>query len=175
MGPRFCIATLLTYMATIATLQQLVTVGALERVEVDLERHQFPERQLYALPPFLKWLDETLPEMNSTLNDDFQPIEQVEARLVQFVSGHPLGHTTDLRDLRPLEAGIWELKTPDTRIFGWFPLKDHFIAAYGDDASRVKDHNLYGGYRDSVVRLRDELQLDEPKFVTGRIDDVISL
>ena len=68
-----------------------------------------------------------------------------------------------------------ELRTPDLRIFGWFALKDHFVGVVANDATYVKEHDLYQGYIGEVVRFRDGLQLDDPKFIPGEeAKDVVS-
>jgi hypothetical protein len=71
--------------------------------------------------------------------------------------------------------GVWELKTADVRIFGWFPGRDQYIAVRVDQAWRVKESNLYAGYKGEVVRYRDALPLAGDKFVKG-VDpnDVVS-
>jgi hypothetical protein len=66
-----------------------------------------------------------------------------------------------------LRDGIWELKTPDLRLFGWFHVKDCFICGALDTAFNVKNSNLYKGYANEVGHFRDELPLDEPKYLTG--------
>ncbi len=86
-----------------------------------------------------------------------------------------MAYGQEFRRLHPGEHGIWEMRTPDIRIFGWFPHMDCFVAVFGDDASHIKDHDLYAGYRDQVVRMRDALDLDEPKYLDGaEIEDVVS-
>jgi hypothetical protein len=66
-----------------------------------------------------------------------------------------------------VQDGIWELKTADLRIFGWFNVLDHFVGAAADTTDRVKQHNLYYGYAGETARFRDGLDLDPPKFIPG--------
>jgi hypothetical protein len=74
-----------------------------------------------------------------------------------------------------LGDGIWELKTADLRLFGWFLQKDCFIVSDIDDTGRIKQSNLYRGYCLQAVRRRDALELNEPKFIRGdNPDDVVS-
>jgi hypothetical protein len=75
--------------------------------------------------------------------------------------------------LRPAGDGVWELKTADLRVFGWFHAKDCFLGHCADTAERVKEHRLYTGYVGEVVRFRDSLPLDEPKYIPGEDPDAV--
>jgi len=115
-----------------------------------------------------------LPDLEPELGDGKQsPIEQIDDLFHDFVSGADLAYYERSHSMMPTDRGIWELKTPDARLFGWFPQKGTFIVAEADTAFRCKEHDLYAGYRDSAVRRRDSLDLDEPKFVTGDYTDVL--
>jgi hypothetical protein len=41
------------------------------------------------------------------------------------------------------------------------------VAAVADTAYRCKKFDLYAGYAGEVVRFRNALDLDEPKFIPG--------
>ena len=71
------------------------------------------------------------------------------------------------KPLNHLSEGVWELKTADVRIFGWFAVKDCFIGTDGDLKRNIIDRNLYRPYAEQAARFRSLLDLDEPKFVTG--------
>jgi hypothetical protein len=106
---------------------------------------------------------------------DNSPQQQVDARLAGFVAGEPLAFNSEFNILRPWKHGVWELKTADVRIFGWFAKKDCFVGVVMHDATYVKAHDLYQGLVGEVVRFRDSLDLDEPKFVKGdHPNDVVS-
>ena len=159
-----------------ATLTKLVADGALTEIEVETEGES-PWRYLYGIDKFTDWLANDLPKLTSQLiGVEDTPEEQVDDLFAQFVSGAELVPNERYRLLTPKPKGVWELKTPDIRIFGWFPKKDHFIAVFGNDASFIKDRNLYNGYLTQVVRQRDLLNLDEAKFVPGENpNDVLSI
>ncbi len=69
--------------------------------------------------------------------------------------------------------GIWELKTPDLRIFGWFVKRDQFVGWAADATEKIKKHNLYHGYAREAGHFRDNLNLDPPKFVQGDKPDAV--
>lgn len=132
-------------------------------------------RLIYAIPEFIAWLDTVLSNMESVLGAEDTPLEQVDALFANFAEGQPMQMGREFRQLKPGSHGIWEMRTPDIRIFGWFPQKDIFVAARGNDASFIKEHRLYAGYIGEVVRVRDGLDLNNPKFLAGaRIEDVVS-
>lgn len=157
-----------------ATLEQLVESGQLISLGGGLDGHELPERLLYAFPHVVEWLDQTLPDLEPELGDGKQsPVEQMDGLFHDFVSGADLAFYDRSHSMIPANLGVWELKTPDTRAFGWFPQKGAFIIAEVDTAFRCKEHGLYVGYRGSVVRRRDSLDLAVPKFVTGDYSDVL--
>ena len=151
-------------MATLARLEQ---DGDLLKWEEALPPRQQEERLLYIFPRLQDWLQNTLPACVSCWNLEETPNQQVYALVTVFVAGETLLFGHQFSPLRPIGKGAWELKTADVRIFGWFPVKDCFVAVSADEAWRVKDSKLYPAFRDEVVRFRDGLPLDEPKFVEG--------
>jgi hypothetical protein len=158
-----------------ATLSKLVEDGVLGLVEVELDGDAQPWRCVYAVDKFGQWLTNGLPNLPRIIDAQLTPAQQVDDLLAIFVGGEPLFIPKMFRPLRPVADCVWELKTPDVRLLGWFPRKDIFIGARGGDASFIKDHDLYHGLIGEVVRVRDKLDLDPPKYLTGvNADDVIS-
>ena len=161
-------------MATIATLRD---EGQIVSIEVELDGRDQPQRMLFGTPGFLEWLSERLESTEpSPLGLELTPAEQLDALFAGFISGARLNHTRQFRNLRPVDAAVWELKTPDLRIFCWFLQKDCFLAVSGDWADRVKDYNLYHGYLGHVARIRTAMGLDDTLCITGTApDEVISV
>lgn len=161
---------LLTLMAT--SLHSLPT-GLLIKLEVPLDAGEREVREIYLSPKLRDWLASTLPTLPSQWDLKNQsPEMQVDALTHIFVAGEPLAFDSQFNVLAPCEKGVWELKTPDVRIFGWFVEKDVFIGVVADDATFVKVHGLYSGYRDEVVRFRDQIELE---YIEGdHPNDVVS-
>jgi len=70
--------------------------------------------------------------------------------------------------MKPIENDVYELRTPDLRIYGWFRQPGVFIAVCGD--TMEKTHNVDGlasAYRRVVEDHRNKLDLDEPKCQVG--------
>lgn len=151
-------------MATLATLEG---DGILVRVDVPLPPRTQPWRRIYGSQGFIVWLETALPLIPREWDALVEPDQQVYDLLQRFIAGEPLTWKKEFHPMSPVGHGVWELKTPDTRIFGWFAVGDCFVAVEGHDASRVKKHDLYPGFRDSVVRFRENLDLDHPKYVAG--------
>jgi len=106
---------------------------------------------------------------------DLPAVEQAAVTLADFVGGARFDHPSRIRYLKPKESGVWELKTGDLRIFGWFPSHDCFVAANGADAYDAKQPGGYAALIRGVVKCRERLNLDEPKFVQStELRDVIS-
>ena len=160
-----------------ATLSELVGSGELVAIEVELE-YRLPWRRLYGTPDFINWLADVLPGLESGIKGAaLSPLEQVDALFYEFISGQPM---VEDRRFKPLhykpELHVWEMKTIDIRIFGWFAAMDRFICSFGvmkdeltglmpPPARRRHDASTYIA-RTSYVR--EKLNLDEPKCLTSR-------
>ena len=130
-------------------------------------------RVLFGTPDFAGWVRNVLPDLKSTRKLDITPLDQFDDLMISYCLGEELLIDAQFHALRPIAKGVWELKTPDLRIFGWFPCKDHFIAVAGHFADGVKKKRLYGAYVDQVVAFRDGLDLDPPKFLPGDDHNVV--
>ncbi|MEI9915764.1 MAG: hypothetical protein WDN29_08090 [Methylovirgula sp.] len=96
-----------------------------------------PERLLYGFPGFIEWLDDRLrADEPSPLGADLSPVQQLDNLFYQFVSGRPLVFTRQFRYIKAEKEAVWEFKTPDLRVFGWFPKKDCFICVFGNFRGR---------------------------------------
>jgi hypothetical protein len=158
------------------SLSDMVEKGLIVPIEVPLGPREQPARLLYGTPDFIRWLDDRL-HLNETspLRADMTPAEQLDNLFYIFVSGRRLVYSRQFRYIKAEKHAVWELKTSDFRIFGWFPIRDCFISVFGDWADRVKDHDLYRGYRLETRRVRREMGIDDQSCVQG-VDpsDVIS-
>lgn len=161
----------LTFMATLSKL-----VGAhLFKLEPELRHGQQAQRLIYASAGLMRWIQEALPELEQAWTSELTPAEQLAAYVDDFCAGEELEIPTGFHCLRPEQKGVWSLKTPDLRIFGWFHTRDCFIGVKADTADRIKKHDLYLGYLGEVARFRDNIDLDEPKFIQGNNPyDVVS-
>ena len=101
---------------------------------------------------------------------------QIDDLFNTFLSGQPLVYMKQFRSIRAEKNAVWELKTPDVRIFGWFLRKDCFVAVFGNWADVIKDHDLYRGYRLETRRLRREMGMGEGDCVQSLDpNDVITI
>ena len=160
------------------TLTKLIDDGQLVRIEIELEG-ALPWRTLLGTPDFVRWLDEELPKLETTIvGGDLTPEEQVYAIFYDYVTGaHIQFHTDDRRfkKLNPLNHNVWELKTLDLRVFGWVLAKDCFICTYGKMKDELELMNSYGRYVALTVGWRNKCGLDKPNVVTGEnYNDVLS-
>lgn len=158
-----------------ATLIHLAQQNQVFKFDAALSWREQEERRIYVFPSVKAWMAETLPGEVSGWDIESSPLEQLDIFLVKYCSGKELMFEREVRPLRHIDKGIWELKTADLRMFGWFHAKDCFVCTHANTAHNIKTHGLYAGYRDNAVWLRDQLDLDDPKFVLGDDpNDVIS-
>jgi hypothetical protein len=150
-----------------ATLEHLAATNKLLKHEPDLDDHELPERIAYFAPDFDEWLEAGLWSLDAKRGRDLTPFEQVEQILYEFVIGHPMAYSVDYRKLEPLRVHVWELKTPDVRLFGWFPRKATIVLVCGTLKENVNKFKAYTPFVEAVAAFRNAIDLDEPKSVTG--------
>jgi hypothetical protein len=163
-----------------ATIAELLEWGQIFKLDPELEDDEQELRLIYTSPQLRTWFENDLPNVPSFFDTETDPLEDLVALVATYSSGLPLVFDRQFKAFhkRPLESigdGVWYLKTPDLRIFGWFFARDCFIGVVANTFEMVKKHNLYQGHRGDVIRFRNALPLDEPKFIPGdNPDDVIS-
>ncbi len=150
-----------------ATLVELNDAGQIIRFDPELGPRKQEFRRLFVLPPLQQWLENTLPTLASTWNIEQSPEEQLDALLATYCSDDTLTYGWQFKPLNHISDGIWEMKTADLRVFGWFHMKDCFIGASADLADRIKQLHMYRPYCEEAIRRRDALDLDAPKFIRG--------
>src|SRR6266446_1144006 len=158
-----------------ATLLQLATNidGPLFKLDPVLDADELENRLIYASLKLRDWIQNILPALETFFEElDVSPAEQLDELIATYASGLPLTFEKQFKPffLKLFESvgdGVWYLKTADLRIFGWFAKKDSSVGVVPDTFEHVKKHNLYQGYRGEVVRFRNALPLDEPKFIPG--------
>lgn len=159
------------------TITDLIESGAIVKIDVELAPRDQPLRLLYGTPQFIAWLQQVLAGAQPLQRLGHASVaEQIDDLFYSFLSGQQLVFTRQFRVVRAEDNAVWELKTPDVRIFGWFMAKDCFVAVFGNWADTIKDHDLYRGYRIAIRRLRRELGIDATLCVKGvEPDDVLSV
>jgi hypothetical protein len=162
-----------------ATIHKLLTSGDLVDIVVPLSRKEFQSRWFYALPSFADWVSEVLPDLKTgRLNATETPAEQLDNILYKWIAGKEIRYERMFKDLSPKEDEVWEFKTADLRVFGWMVEKRKFVAVLGGYADFYKQPNQKSSYVNAkleVLKARENLNLDEPKFITGVYDDIVNL
>ncbi len=138
------------------------------KLDPELDPPQQEFRCIYVGPKLAAWIKDVLPTLESDLGLETSPLGQFDELVAVFCSGETLTYDWQFKPLNYVENGIWELKTADLRIFGWFPHKDCFIGVVADTKARLLEYKLVSPYCNvEVSPFRDNLDLDEPKFVAG--------
>lgn len=149
-----------------ATLEELEVRGELFKLvsaKISPQR-----REIWILPDVKHWLTRVLPTLTQFYDDQQStPKEQAWQIIASFLRGEELYEEEDFWLMRPSEADVFELKSPDIRFFGWFARPKCFIIVAADTFENTHNPPLHNGYRDMVIRVRNAIDLDEPKFVEG--------
>lgn len=157
-----------------STLDQLVQLGKLLKLEPEMERNEFPERHVYTSPEANAWMETTLAAARRDRGRDLWPLEQVEQLFYDFVIGRPLVYDQQRKKLDPIGQHVWELKTEDVRLIGWFPKKKNFVVVCGQMKRDLRNRKLYTPCILHTVWFRQNLDIDEPKSITGvHHDDIL--
>lgn len=118
-------------------------------------------------------MEEALPKLIPAWTSEISPLEQLVIFLEDFCAGEELEYGQKFKHLRHVADFVWELKTADLRLFGWFTMKDCFIVARANAADLIKKHGLYTAIGDEVVRDCAQLDLNEPKYIKGNDPHVV--
>jgi hypothetical protein len=150
-----------------ATLLELDRAAELFKLDPQLEPNEQEWRMIYLSPTLMRWMQDELPHLESTWKVEVDPTQQLDALVEEFCSGATLYYGPHFHPIAHVEDGIWELKTPDLRIFGWFHAKDCFVGWRAGLADFIKTHNLYHGFAGETAHFRNRLDLNAPKFIPG--------
>lgn len=157
-----------------STLAQLADLGTLKRYEPMMERGEFPDRNVFFAREAHNWSERTLISAPRDRSRNLSPFEQVDQLLHDFVIGRPMIYDQHRKMLDPFRLSVWELKTEDVRLIGWFPQKKNFVIVCGQMKKDLRQFSLYAPCICHTVWFRARLDLDEPKCVEGvRPSDVL--
>lgn len=160
-----------------ATIHNLADIDVLHTYETELFSRDRIERKLYFSSEAMKWLIDDLPGITELVGDsEASPAEQLDSIVYRFSTNKSLHPWNDIHILSHSEDGVWELKTKDIRLFGYFAEIDCFVICYAESKDRLLQFNwLYGHYIRGVKEYRSSLEYNDPKFVSGgALDDVLS-
>lgn len=124
-------------------------------------------RMLWLAPTLTDWLDEDLFPARRRGRQPLTPFEQVEDLFDSFVGDTRYSGVGDFQNIKPGGDGVYEIKTPCVRVFGWFPLYRGFVAV----CAQLKDRLDTAGYdrcRRDTVAFRRGLGLPQPDFIRGQ-------
>ncbi len=150
-----------------ATLDELLESKRIEEVDDVNAPDARKKRQLYIMVPEASDdIARMIGQHFATWNTSIAIEEQVIGLFHDYLSGKCLHHPEDFHVLREMEDGIWELKTDDVRVFGWFISKDEFVIATAAYADLAKD-GKYASFISTAKFRRRALALNNGTFVKG--------
>ncbi|WP_068489887.1 hypothetical protein [Paramagnetospirillum marisnigri] len=127
----------------------------------------------------MKWFRSVVPSLPRDRDVDLTPKRALDNLFCDFVTGVSLETPKSIREITPHKAGIWEFKTLDLRVFGFFEKIDLFIATHGAtyDETHIPHpktgetlftHSEFGAKSASVAK-----DLGTTIICSGKYDDVI--
>lgn len=151
-----------------ATLEALLDVGRIDVVEGIGAPGAVNKRQLYiVIPEASDDIARMIGKYTATWSTQGLSIaDQVNMIFHDFLSGKSLHHPKGFHVLDEVEDGIWELKSDDVRLFGWFIAKDAFVIATSAYATMAKD-GKYASFISAAKFRRRDVALNNGKYVEG--------
>lgn len=132
-------------------------------------------RNIYVGLAAANWIKNELRKVRSDgyFHGSLKPTEQLVDTFRRLMQGEPMNDLPP-KTLRPRDAGLHELRTPDLRIFGWFWRSHTYIVGSACAVSTLKTKDtVYAGHMETCRFFREGLDLDEPKFISGEVDDIL--
>ena len=148
--------------------------AGLRAYEPKMRRGKCAWRYVFASKVFLEWVNSEMPAITPDHPDNDPPKVQLEAELYGFCCGFALAFGSDVRCLEPQRLSVWELKTADLRLFGWFCQKNYLVLHKGERKAKLQKWEDYAPFVDEVNRFRSDLSIHIPIYVVGRLADVVS-
>lgn len=160
-----------------ATLEELEEAGTLRKFTVNLGRGELPRREIYLARDAQRFVDETLRGLTAFEADDLSPAEQMVTLIRRYISGEAMEEDDDFKLMIPVDDDVYEFRTPDVRLYGWFYRPSIFIAVSAATMEQIHSINgLASGHRNGVSHCRANVTLDPPKYNQGAsADDVLAL
>ncbi len=156
-----------------ATLGYLALQGKLKKHDADLEAWEQPIRFVYFSLEADAWIANTLISAQSDHGNNRSPFEQVEAMLHEFIVRKVIAYGSRYHPLDPIGHYVWELKTPDVRLIGWFARRGVFVVVCGRLKCELKPAKLVSPCVNNVVWFRNQLDLDVPKWIVGASSNAV--
>jgi hypothetical protein len=150
-----------------ATLQQVRSRGDLHGFDPDLEADELPQRYLYVTTDCRRWIEDVLTSAPRDLDKTLPPINQLDSLATQFVRGVRFVYGRDFKALDFLGYCVWELRTYDVRLFGYFYRRGIFIGVGGVLKKELANNKAYLAYRKQVRDFMQRIDLDPPPALKG--------
>lgn len=149
-------------MTLLSTLHTLRTQGVLVGYALAEDDERLPERCLYLTQGLANWIETDLAKAEVP-GRAISPQEQLTDFMDRFV-GEPTMHINDFQQIKPAGAAVYEMKTTDVRVYGWFAARRVFIAVEGALKRDTKTAGTVTAIRKRVTEFRVSIKLPQPDF-----------
>lgn len=148
-------------------MTRLLNNGTLRSVNFGLIDDELPQRGLFGTKRLFSFLAQDLPTIESQ-DTMLSASEQVANLFGSYLTNRPLILRSPISPLRHLEHAVWELKTLDVRIFGWFADRDLMVIDAGCDVKLLKSAKLnYSGFISQTQYVRKTLGFTPNDYISG--------
>jgi len=162
----------LTYKSSVSAACE---ASGLELWPIELWPTQRAWRYFFVTPAFKEWHAKHLPQLSPTKQfGELSVQSQFRQEWESFSNGFPFDADDELKRLKPIEECVWEIKSDDLRILGWFPARDYFIAHIGKLKEELLEYDDYKPHIDEIVAYRKTLITTLPDHVYGGYPNVIT-
>ncbi len=156
------------------TLSTLVADGHLLRWELDEADERQPIRIVAIHPDFRFWLDRECPDTFVDRAKSMTPSEQIVDALDRLTAEPRFPHAGQMINIQPQKHGVYEIKTTDARVFGFFPDSRQFVAVTGALKMDLKHApERVNAIRQQVRTIRQALCLDFRRHMVNLRDELL--
>lgn len=153
-------------MATIPTLLEREALCALDGTQLIGNARQV--REILFSPLAFRVLEGDLQKWTAEFDTESpSPFDQFKLLMRKYLRGANLVHGTEFHIMTPEVQDIWEMKTIDIRLTGWFPSPNLFICTNLGNADIIKAYKIHDQIVEEAIWFRDNIDLTEPKYTPG--------
>lgn len=160
-------------------LTEQVRLGRLVPWTTELEHDEHTQRSLHITARARAWVEALDPERGSPIGSRLTLAQQLSNIAHEFITGRRLIWPQQFHKLAKAakavtDPHVWELKTDDLRLFGWFVAPNCFVVDAIDIKDRIVASGLYAGYVAQTAQARQSMGCVAGLFMeTSEPNDVV--
>lgn len=155
---------------------EVVDPDSFHEYKIELQANEMPEGKIYLKGSVINWLECVLPEAESRRRRMVLPYLQIAELIKRVIVGDSIETDSEDAEVKPISEekyGLFELRTKDVRIVGWFTQRRIFVGAIGFLRDNAADLGDFEEIKNKVFKAREAAPARFRKFVKGGLRDVI--